>query len=138
LVTAEGNHEALHSLSDGYRRLARCRGFGTRRLSAELSPAVRRVRVRQRLPAAGLRAFADTVGDIGSSLTGNADATATAGLSLKVKADAVYTDPFPGDGPSLGAPEASFQDQFRFLVAFKTSFGFSSPEQRGPRFSPSH
>jgi hypothetical protein len=53
---------------------------------------------------------------LGSSLTGNADATATSSLSPNAKVDAVYTSPIPLQGASEGFAEANFQDQFRFLV----------------------
>jgi hypothetical protein len=53
---------------------------------------------------------------LGSSFTGNADATATSSLNPNAKVDAVYTSPIPLQGASEGFAETSFQDQFRFLV----------------------
>jgi hypothetical protein len=53
---------------------------------------------------------------LGSSLTGNADATATSSLHPNAKVDADYTSPFPLQGASEGFAETGFQDQFRFLV----------------------
>ena len=60
----------------------------------------------------------------GASLTGNVDATAIAGLSLKAKAFAVYTDPIAGEGSNIGTANAFFQDRFRFLVPGTTGFAF--------------